>query len=162
MPKQSAGLLMYRRSSGRPEVFLVHPGGPFWAKKDLGAWTIPKGEYQAGEDPLAAAQREFQEETSFTPAGAFLLLGTVRQASGKTVIAWAFEGDCDPAQLVSNTCMIEWPPRSARHLEIPEVDRGAWFPLDEARIRIRKEQIAYLSMLAEMYLFPLTTRVEAH
>jgi predicted NUDIX family NTP pyrophosphohydrolase len=153
---------MYRRSSGRPEVFLVHPGGPFWAKKDLGAWTIPKGEYQAGEDPLAAAQREFQEETSFTPAGAFLPLGTVRQASGKTVIAWAFEGDCDPAQLVSNTCMIEWPPRSARHLEIPEVDRGAWFSLDEARIRIRKEQIAYLSMLAEMYLFPLTTRVEAH
>src|SRR5690348_5544342 len=154
MPKQSAGLLMYRRSSGRPEVFLVHPGGPFWAKKDLGAWTIPKGEYEAGEDPLAAAQREFQEETSFTPTSPFLPLGTVRQASGKTVIAWAFEGDCDPAQLVSNTCMIEWPPRSARHMEIPEVDRGAWFSLDEARVRIRKEQIAYLSLLEERQPLP--------
>jgi predicted NUDIX family NTP pyrophosphohydrolase len=145
---------MYRRSSGGPEVFLVHPGGPFWAKKDLGAWTIPKGEYEAGEDPLAAAQREFQEETSFTPAGPFLPLGTVRQASGKTVTAWAFEGDCDPAQLVSNTCTIEWPPRSARHMEIPEVDRGAWFSLDEARARIRKEQIAYLSLLAEKRPLP--------
>ena len=149
MPKQSAGLLMYRKRSGELEVFLVHPGGPFWAKKDIGAWTIPKGEYQTGEDPLIAAQREFQEETSFAPAGPFLLLGTVRQASGKTVIAWGFEGDCDPARLVSNTCTIIWPPRSARHLEIPEVDRGAWFSLDEARVHIRKEQVALLSLLAE-------------
>lgn len=138
---------MYRRTSKIPEVFLVHPGGPFWAKKDHGSWTIPKGEYEAGEDPLVAAQREFQEETSFTAAGPFLPLGAVRQASGKTVVAWAFEGDCDPAKLVSNTCFIEWPPRSARRLEIPEVDRGAWFSLETARARIRKEQLPLLSTL---------------
>lgn len=138
---------MYRRTSKGLEVFLVHPGGPFWAKKDLGAWTIPKGEYESGEDPLAAAQREFQEETSFTAAGPFLPLGTVRQAGGKTVIGWAFEGDCDPAKLVSNTCFIEWPPRSARRLEIPEVDRGSWFSFDEACSQIRKEQLPLLSTL---------------
>ena len=138
---------MYRRTSNRLEVFLVHPGGPFWAKKDLGAWTIPKGEYETREHPLIAAQREFQEETNFTAAGPFLPLGTVRQASGKTVVAWAFEGDCDPAKLVSNTCFIEWPPRSTRRLEIPEVDRGAWFSFDEARSRIRKEQLPLLSTL---------------
>jgi predicted NUDIX family NTP pyrophosphohydrolase len=147
MPRQSAGLLMYRSASGRLEVFLVHPGGPFWAKKDLGAWTLPKGEYEPGEDPLVAAQREFQEETGFTAAGPFLPLGTVRQASGKTVNAWAFQGDCDPAQLVSNTCFIEWPLRSGRQFEIPEVDRGAWFSFDEARTRIRKEQVPLLAKL---------------
>jgi predicted NUDIX family NTP pyrophosphohydrolase len=150
MPKQSAGLLMYRRRSGGLEVFLVHPGGPFWAKKDLGAWTIPKGEYEAEEDPLAAAQREFEEETSFVPSGPFLPLGTVRLASGKTVMAWAFEGDCDPARLVSNTCEIEWPPRSRRRLEIPEVDRGEWFSLEQAYGRIRKEQGTLLRVLSSL------------
>lgn len=138
---------MYRRTNNKSEVFLVHPGGPFWARKDLGAWTIPKGEYEDGEDPLVAAQREFQEETSFASHGPFLPLGTVRQASGKTVEAWAFQGDCDPAQLVSNTCFIAWPPRSARRLEVPEVDRGAWFSFDEARVRIRKEQLRFLASL---------------
>ena len=146
MHKQSAGLMMYR-SRGNPQVFLVHPGGPFWAKKDLGAWTIPKGEYESGEDALLAAQREFQEETGFFANGPFLPLGTVRQASGKTVIAWAFEGDGDPARLVSNTCIIEWPPRSRHQLEIPEVDRGAWFSFEEARSSIRKEQLPLLDAL---------------
>ncbi len=150
MPKRSAGLLMYRKHNETIEVFLVHPGGPFWAKKDLGAWTIPKGEYGPEEDPLAAAQREFHEETGFTAIGAFLSLGTMRQASGKLVTAWAFPGDCDPAQLVSNTCMVEWPPRSKRQLEIPEVDQGRWFGLEDAAGRIRKEQAAWLSLLREM------------
>ena len=120
MPKRSAGLLMFRRLKGELQVFLAHPGGPLWASKDRGAWTVPKGEYGKEEDPLAAAQREFKEETSFEAAGEFLSLGTVQQKSGKRVTAWAFEGDCDPAELVSNTCEIEWPPRSRRHIEIPE------------------------------------------
>ena len=114
MPKRSAGLLMYRRHNRQLEVLLVHPGGPFWAKKDLGAWSISKGEYVEGELPLEAAKREFQEETGFPAAGDFLELGTVQQASGKVVSAWAFEGDCDPSKLVSNLCQIEWPPRSGR------------------------------------------------
>ena len=149
MPKRSAGLLMYRRRDGNLEVFLVHPGGPFWAKKDFGAWTIPKGENESDEDPLAAAQREFQEETSFLPTGPFLPLGTIRQASGKMVTAWAFAGDCDPAKLVSNTCMIEWPPRSKRKIEISEIDQGRWFHLEEAAERIRKEQAPLLDALTE-------------
>lgn len=147
MPKQSAGLMMYRNSDSSPQVFLVHPGGPFWVKKDLGAWTIPKGEYKNGEDALLAAQREFHEETSFTASGPFLPLGTVRQPSGKTVVAWAFAGECDPARLMSNTCVIEWPPGLNRQLEIPEVDRGAWFFFEEARMRIRKEQLPLLDTL---------------
>jgi predicted NUDIX family NTP pyrophosphohydrolase len=149
MPKLSAGLLMYREQDSELEVFLVHPGGPFWAKKDLGAWTIPKGEYGPDEDPLAAAQREFLEETSFPPTGPFLPLDTIRQASGKLVTAWAFAGDCDPAQLISNTCMIEWPPRSKRQVEIPEIDQGRWFDLAEAAERIRKEQAPLLAALHE-------------
>jgi len=147
MPKRSAGLLMYRKRDGELEVFLVHPGGPFWAKKDLGAWTIPKGEYEPDEDPLAAAQREFLEETSFPATGPFLPLDTIRQASGKLVTAWAFAGDCDPSKLVSNTCVIEWPPRSKRQLEIPEVDQGRWFSLAEAVKSIRKEQAPLLDVL---------------
>jgi predicted NUDIX family NTP pyrophosphohydrolase len=140
--------MMYRRSSVEPEVFLVHPGGPFWEGKDHGAWTIPKGEYERDEEPLAAAQREFKEETGFVATGPFLELGSVRQPSGKIVIAWAFEGDCDPALLVSNTCQVEWPPRSGRHLEIPEVDRGRWFSIGKAHRRIRKEQCAFLDALS--------------
>src|SRR5277367_332226 len=124
MPKRSAGLMMFRDSSGRLEVFLVHPGGPLWAMKDKGAWTIPKGEYKKSEDPLAAARREFKEETSFDSGGEFLELGSIRQKSGKIVTAWAFRGDCDPAKLASNTCKIEWPPRSGKKIEISEVDRG--------------------------------------
>lgn len=147
--KRSAGLLMYRRASsgGALQVFLVHPGGPFWAKKD--AWTVPKGEYDDNEEPLAAAIREFREETGFTPHEPYLDLGTIQQTNGKLVHAWAFEGDCDPAQLVSNTCEIDWPPRSGRKLTIPEVDRGAWFTLDDARSRIFKGQEHLLAALAE-------------
>jgi predicted NUDIX family NTP pyrophosphohydrolase len=148
-PKRSAGLLMYRRRAAAAEVFLVHPGGPIWAKKDAGAWTIPKGEYTFEEEPLAAARREFTEETGFLAADPFLELGSVRQKSGKVVTAWGFEGDCDPADLTSNSCEIEWPPRSGRRLEIPEVDRGEWFSLERARVYLRAEQIPLLDALEE-------------
>jgi predicted NUDIX family NTP pyrophosphohydrolase len=143
---------MYRRTTAELEVFLVHPGGPIWAKKDKGAWTIPKGEYEQDESPLEAAKREFEEETGFRATGELLELGTVKQKSGKLVMAWAVEGDCDPAKLVSNTCEIEWPPRSGRRLEIPEVDRGRWFSLDEAREYIRDEQRAFLDNLRRVHL----------
>jgi predicted NUDIX family NTP pyrophosphohydrolase len=152
MPKRSAGLLMYHRSTNEPEVFLVHPGGPIWAGKSKGAWTIPKGEYQQDENPLAAARREFEEETSFQATGEFLDLGSVKQKSGKVVTAWAFEGDCDPLLLKSNTCEIEWPPRSGRRIEIPEVDRGCWFSISEANEYIREEQREFLRRLSELLL----------
>jgi predicted NUDIX family NTP pyrophosphohydrolase len=147
--KRSAGLLMYRRPKGEIEVFLVHPGGPLWATKDQGAWTLPKGEYEAEEDALVAAQREFQEETGFIASDNFIELGSVRQKSGKIVIAWAFEGDCDPAELVSNTCEIEWPPHSGKRMEIPEVDRGRWYGLAEAHKYIREEQGKLLDALGQ-------------
>ena len=143
--KKSAGLLMYRHRGDELEVFLAHPGGPFWAKKDT--WTIPKGEYESDEPPLEAAKREFQEETGFTPRGEFLELGQITQPSGKRVLAWAFEGDCDPAAVISNTCMVEWPPRSGQQLEIPEVDRAAWFNIAEARKKIFKGQEKLLDRL---------------
>ena len=140
---------MYRRHGANLQVFLVHPGGPFWAKKDEGAWTIPKGEYAEDEQPLEAAKREFQEETGFSLREAeYVELGTVRQASGKLVSAWAFEGDCDPQTLVSNICQIEWPPRSRREIDIPEVDRGDWFDVAEARERIQKSQQPFLDLLS--------------
>ncbi|HET8636167.1 MAG TPA: NUDIX domain-containing protein [Acidobacteriaceae bacterium] len=147
MPTRSAGFMMYRRSGSEFEVFLVHPGGPFWAKKDKGAWTVPKGEYGPDEDALEAAYREFTEETGFTPTGPFVELGTVRQKSGKVVTVWAFEGDCDPNQLISNTCEIEWPPRSGRRMEIPEIDRGRWFTIEQAREYVREEQRSLLAAL---------------
>ena len=149
MPKRSAGLLMFRRRQDTIEVFLAHPGGPFWASKDAGAWTIPKGEYEAGEESLAAARREFEEETGFTAVGEFTELGTVTQGSGKIVAAWAVEGDCEPASLVSNTCQIEWPPRSRRMIDIPEVDRGAWYSVEEARVKIFSSQEPFLDRLIE-------------
>jgi predicted NUDIX family NTP pyrophosphohydrolase len=149
MPKQSAGLLLYRRNEQRFEVFLVHPGGLFWAKKDRGAWSIPKGEYTAGEEPLAAALREFQEETGFAVEGDFVELGAIRQAGGKLVSAWAIEGDCDPMALKSNLTQMEWPPRSGKTIEFPEVDRGAWFTLQEARERILQSQTPLLDRLRE-------------
>jgi predicted NUDIX family NTP pyrophosphohydrolase len=148
MAKRSAGLLMYRRREGRVETFLVHPGGPFWAKKDLGSWSISKGEYAEGEAALEAARREFEEETGFAATGDFLELGTVRQAGGKIVSAWAFEGDCDPSKLISNRFQIEWPPRSGRLIEIPEVDRGDWFSVAEAKGRILKSQAPFLERLS--------------
>jgi predicted NUDIX family NTP pyrophosphohydrolase len=147
MAKRSAGLLMFRRTNKELEVFLVHPGGPFWAGKDEGAWTVPKGEYVDGEEPLDAARREFTEETGFEASGEFLDLGTIKQPSGKMVRAWAFEGECDPSRLVSNSCSIEWPPRSGKMMEIPEVDRGGWFTLASARIAILKSQVPFLDVL---------------
>lgn len=136
MPKRSAGLLMYRKRGDAIEVLLVHPGGPFWAKKDDGAWFIPKGEIAEGEAELVAAKREFHEETGLDPRGELLPLGTVRQKSGKTVTAWAFEGDCDPSTLKSNTFEIKWPPKSNKMKKFPEVDRSAFFPLDRAKQKI--------------------------
>lgn len=141
---------MYRRRDDELEVFLVHPGGPFWAKKNLGSWTIPKGSYSEGEDPLDASKREFTEETGFTAQGPFIELGSVTQAGGKVVSAWAFEGDCNPAELRSNTCTIIWPPRSQRTIEIPEVDRGAWFSLAEAQRQILQSQLPLLDRLSQM------------
>jgi predicted NUDIX family NTP pyrophosphohydrolase len=149
MPKRSAGLLMFRRTGPEFEVFLVHPGGPFWTSKDAGAWTIPKGEYFDGEEALAAARREFKEETGFEADGEFIELGVIRQNSGKLVSGWAFEGDCDPQKLVSNFCSIEWPPHSRKMIEIPEVDRGAWFSLSAARGAILKTQQPFLDELAK-------------
>jgi predicted NUDIX family NTP pyrophosphohydrolase len=148
MAKRSAGLLLFRRQAASVEVFLVHPGGPFWAKKDLGAWSIPKGEYADGEDPLTAARREFEEETGFTAPADAVALGQLKQAGGKIVTAWAAQGDCDPQKLVSNHCEIEWPPRSGRKMNIPEVDRGAWFSFDEALERILPSQQPFLHRLA--------------
>jgi predicted NUDIX family NTP pyrophosphohydrolase len=139
--------LLYRRRHGALEVLLAHPGGPFWAKKDAGAWTIPKGEYERDEQPLAAAKREFEEETGFKVDGEFLDLGEVTQKSGKVVRAWAVEGDLDPSRLVSNFCKVEWPPRSRKMIEIPEVDRGAWFALQEARQKIFTAQTPFLDRL---------------
>ncbi|MGH9587152.1 MAG: NUDIX domain-containing protein [Acidobacteriaceae bacterium] len=149
MPKQSAGLMMYRRSGDALEVFLVHPGGPFWAKKNKGAWTVPKGEYSANENALDAARREFKEETGFTATGPFIELGSFQQKSGKQVMVWAFEGDCDPDRLISNTCEIEWPPRSGRRIEIPEIDSGCWFNIQQAQEYIREEQRPLLAALSD-------------
>lgn len=148
MPKQSAGVLVYRRRRHGVEVFLVHPGGPFWAKKDEGAWSIPKGEPTAGEDKLAAARREFAEETGQTIDGKFVELPAVRQAGGKAIAAWAVEGEVDEAAIASNTCTVEWPPRSGRRVEIPEVDRGAWFTLATAKRKLNPGQVPLLDALA--------------
>ena len=151
MTKRSAGILLYRRTPSGPEVFLIHPGGPFWAKKDK--WSIPKGEYHDGEPPVEAARREFQEETGSSlvdlPDKKFTPLGVIRQPAGKEVTAWAVEGEFDPATLVSNTCFVEWPPRSGRQIEIPEADRGDWFDFATAREKIFSGQEAFLDRLAE-------------
>jgi predicted NUDIX family NTP pyrophosphohydrolase len=147
MAKQSAGLLLYRRKDGRTEVFLVHPGGPFWKNKDEGAWSIPKGEFEAGEEPIDAAKREFQEETGFAANGEFLPLQPVRQPSGKLVHAWAQESDLDASAVKSNTFSMEWPARSGRMAQFPEIDRAAWFPLEAAREKILKGQLPFLDQL---------------
>jgi predicted NUDIX family NTP pyrophosphohydrolase len=140
MPRRSAGLLLYRRGAGEPEVFLVHPGGPFWVRKDDGAWSIPKGEYEPGEDALAAARREMAEETGLRPEGTFISLGAFRQSANKTVDVWAVEGEANPARIESNTFQMEWPPRSGRMQDFPEVDRAGWFAPDAAMRKILKGQ----------------------
>jgi len=154
----SAGLLLFRRTHGKLEVFLVHPGGPFWKNKDAGAWSIPKGLVGEGEEQLAAAVREFQEETGFLPVGwaspttapdRFIPLGAVQQKAGKLIHAWAFEGDADPAQLKSNTTKIELPRGSGRWLEIPEVDRAGWFTPEIARNKINPAQVEFIDRLKE-------------
>ena len=147
MPKTSAGLLLFRGSGPALEVFLVHPGGPFWARKDRGAWGIPKGGIDPGEDPLDAARREFQEETGFEVEGSFLPLGEVRQKSGKIVRAWAVRGDLDADLIRSNEFEVEWPSGSGRKKSFPEIDRGAWYGLEEAALRIRPEQRPLLDRL---------------
>jgi len=139
---------MYRRSGGTLEVLLVHPGGPFWMKKDAGAWSIPKGECEAGEEALAAAAREFQEETGLVARGPYTPLTPIRQQGGKVVEAWAFEDDCDAESLKSTTFSLEWPRGSGRRQEFPEVDRAGWFGLDEARRKILPAQAALLDELA--------------
>lgn len=147
MAKLSAGILLHRRRGTALEVFLVHPGGPFWARRDLGAWSIPKGEAVPGEDLLARARAEFAEETGQPIAGAFQPLAPIRQAGGKWVHAWAVEGDCDADAIVSNRFRLEWPPRSGRVQEFPEVDRAGWFALPLARRKILKSQLPLLDAL---------------
>lgn len=152
MAKKSAGLLMYRRRAGILEVFLVHPGGPFWDKKDEGSWSIPKGEYEPGENPLEVAKREFQEETSFRAPGELIPLNPRKQPSGKIISAWALEGDCDASAIKSNTFSLEWPPRSGRQREFPEVDRAGWFALATAREKITKGQLGFLDELSQILI----------
>jgi predicted NUDIX family NTP pyrophosphohydrolase len=147
MAKVSAGLLLYNRQSGTVEVLLVHPGGPFWRRRDAGAWSIPKGEVEPGEDLLAAARREVAEETGVTPAGPFIALGSVRQRAGKEVHAWACEATCDPAAVRSNEVEIEWPPGSGKRLAFPEIDRAELFDLAAARVKLNPAQVAFLDAL---------------
>lgn len=149
MAKTSAGILLYRSASERLEVFLVHPGGPFWARKDQGAWSIPKGEIAAGEEPLAAARREFAEETGLRVDGDAIALTPIRQKGGKMVHAFALAGDVDPAAISSNRFAIEWPPRSGRQQEFPEIDRAGWFDLAAAREKLLEGQRALLDELAD-------------
>lgn len=152
MPKLSAGLLVYRRSDRGLEVLLVHPGGPYWAKKDDGAWSIPKGEYEPDEDPLEVALREFEEEIGKTPPDPTdaVWLGELRQPSGKVVSAWVVEGDVDVTEAQSNTFEMEWPPRSGRTAEFPEVDRAGWFELEGARRKLLRGQLGFIDRLSEL------------
>ncbi len=151
--KTSAGLLLHR-DRGRIQVFLVHPGGPFWAKKDAGAWSLPKGEFDEGEDPLEAAKREFVEETGFPIAGEFRPLEPLRQPSGKLIYAWAVEADCDATQVRSNSFTMEWPPKSGQMKEFPEVDRAGWFDIAEARDRIIAGQLGFVEQLVTVLGLP--------
>ena len=150
--KESAGLLLFRRAGPDVQVLLGHPGGPYWSARDEGAWSIPKGGIMPGEDPLQGAIREFQEETGFALSGPFLPLGSITQRSGKIVHAWAVEGDVDPSQLVSVTTKTEWPPRSRRFIEIPELDRAAFFSMNEARRAINVAQAELLDRLLRALL----------
>lgn len=149
MKKQSAGILLYRVTKKGPQVLLVHPGGPFWAKKDMGAWSIPKGEFPEDEEPLTAAKREFSEETGTpVPEGELLSLGTAKLSSGKVIYAWALPGDLNAASVKSNNFAVEWPPKSGVMQEFPEVDKAAWYLLDEAKVKIHKGQLPFVETLA--------------
>ena len=154
MVERSAGLLMFRRTGKTVEVLLVHPGGPFWARKDDGAWSIPKGLFEDGEDALAAARREFEEETGLLPEGDFVELGIFKQPSGKRISAWAFEGTFDPATFRSNMFTMEWPPKSGRLREFPEADRAGWFEPKQALVKILKGQRPILEALFERLELP--------
>jgi predicted NUDIX family NTP pyrophosphohydrolase len=148
--RRSAGILLYRIAAGTPEVLLVHPGGPYWARKDAGAWSIPKGEYEDGEDPQACALREFEEELGVgLPPGELGELGSVKQKGGKVVTAWAAEGDLDAEMVTSNTFTMEWPPRSGRSAEFPEIDRAGWFDIETAREKLVPAQTEFLDRLLE-------------
>jgi predicted NUDIX family NTP pyrophosphohydrolase len=147
MANQSAGILLYRSKVNIVEVLLVHPGGPFWAKKDDGAWSIPKGEFSEDEDPFEAAKREFLEETGTHVDGKFTPLGSVKQPGGKVVYAWALKGDCDPSTIKSNTFVLQWPPGSGKEQEFPEVDRAGWFAPATARKKILKGQVVFIDRL---------------
>ncbi|HYB93494.1 MAG TPA: NUDIX domain-containing protein [Vicinamibacterales bacterium] len=147
MPKQAAGILLYRRRPSGIEVLLAHPGGPLWARKDFGAWTLPKGQFTDAELPLDAARREFEEEMGSAPQGEFVALGTVKQPSGKIIHAWAAEADFDVTTVKSNLFQMEWPPKSGRMSEFPEVDRAGWFSIEEARLKILKGQAPFLDRL---------------
>ena len=149
MPRTSAGIALYRRVPDGLELFLAHPGGPFWRNKDDAAWTFPKGEYSGDEDPLRAARREFREEIGFDPDGDFIDLGTVKQAGGKTVRVFAVEGDCDPGAIRSNTFKQVWPPESGRYVEFPEVDRAGWFSPSEARKKLITAQREFVDRLCD-------------
>ncbi len=149
MPKRSSGILMFRRAGAGIELLLVHPGGPFWAKRDWGAWSIPKGEYADGEDALAAARREFEEETGACPQGDFLPLGDIVQPGRKIVTAWGVEGEFDPATLKSNRFELQWPPNSGRKAWFPEVDRAAWFSPADAKRKILSGQSEFITRLLE-------------
>jgi len=151
MPRLSAGLLMYRIKGGTTQVLLAHPGGPFFVKKDEGAWSIPKGEPDGEEDLLVTAQREFEEETGVKPTGSFVPLNPVKQKGGKIVHAWAVEGDCDPATIQSNTFTMEWPPRSGQQQAFPEIDRAEWFDFATARRKAKSGQVGLIDEL-EMLL----------
>jgi len=149
MTKKSAGILLYRFREGELQVFLVHPGGPFWARKDKAAWSIPKGEFDDLEAPLEAAKREFQEETGMPVTGDFINLGEIKQPGRKIIYVWAVEGDCDPAAIKSNTFEMQWPPKSGKYKSFPEVDRAGWFSLGAAREKLHKGQVVLIDRLAE-------------
>lgn len=148
--KKSAGILPYRKSAGEVEVFLVHPGGPFWKNKDEHAWSVAKGEFSDDEVPFNAALREFNEETGFMASGNFLELAPVKQPGGKLVFVWAVEADYDPASIRSNTFSLQWPPRSGKLIDVPEIDKAAWFPLSIARQKIHKGQLPVLLQLISL------------
>lgn len=150
MAKQSAGILLYRIKNNDLQVFLVHPGGPFWKNKDTGAWSVPKGEFSDDEDALVAARREFREETGTAINGNFIKLNPVKQKSGKIIYAWAAEGDIDQNSIVSNTFPLEWPPKSGKIMEVPEIDKANWFDTDTAKEKINDAQAALIDQLAEI------------